>query len=60
MKAGKTPVSWNFATMQSEDWKSGVGAALLSYAQGGMTDALWKNVEVAFVTGWKTEYDKNH
>ena len=60
VKAGKTPVSWNFATMPSEDWKSGVGAALLSYAQGGMTDALWKNVEVAFVTGWKTEYDKNH
>ena len=33
-KAGKTPVSWNFTTMPSEEWKNGVGSALLEYAQG--------------------------
>lgn len=60
VKSGKTAVSWNFATMPSDDWKNGVGAAMLAYAQGGMTDAAWKNVVNAFVTGWKTEYAKNH
>lgn len=58
-KAGKKPVSWNFATIPSDDWKDGVGAALLSYAQNGLTDEEWKKVENAFVNGWKTEYDKN-
>lgn len=57
--AGKKPVSWNFATIPSEDWKDGVGAALLSYAQNGLTDAEWDKVKNAFVNGWKTEYDKN-
>ncbi len=57
--AGKKPVSWNFATIPSEDWKDGVGAALLSYAQNGLTDAEWDKVKTAFVNGWKTEYDKN-
>ena len=28
---GKTPVSWNFSTMPSEEWKNGVGSALTSY-----------------------------
>ncbi len=27
-EAGKTPVSWNFTTMPSENWKNGVGALL--------------------------------
>ncbi len=58
--AGKTPVSWNFSTIPSENWKNGVGAALLAYAQGGETDALWANVKTAFVNNWKTEYDANH
>ncbi len=57
--AGKKPVTWNFATIPSEDWKDGVGAALLSYAQNGQTDAEWEKVKTAFVNGWKTEYDKN-
>lgn len=57
--AGKKPVTWNFATIPSEDWKDGVGAALLSYAQNGLTDAEWNKVKTAFVNGWKTEYDKN-
>ena len=53
--AGKTPVAWVFTTMPSEDWKNGVGAALVAYAQG---KGSWDAVENAFVNGWKTEYDK--
>ena len=53
--AGKKPVSWVFATMPSEDWKNGVGAAMISYAQG---KGDWNAVKNAFVNGWKTEYDK--
>lgn len=60
VKNGLEPVGWNFATMPSEDWKNGVGAALLVYAQGGQTDALWDKVVAAFVNGWETEYRKNH
>lgn len=51
------PVGWHFATIPSDQWKDYVGAALLAYAQGGQTDALWKKVESAFVEGWKKEYD---
>ena len=56
-EAGKTPVSWNFTTMPSEEWKNGVGSALLEYAQG---TGDWSGVETAFVDGWKTEYDLAH
>ncbi len=58
LESGKTPVSWNFSTIPSDQWKDNVGAALLAYAQGGMTDALWDQVEKAFVEGWSTEYKK--
>ena len=47
-KAGKTPVSWNFRTMPSENWKNNVGGALLKYAQGTGT---WDDVKTAFVDG---------
>ena len=57
---GKTPVSWNFSTIPSDQWKDGVGAALLAYAQGGLTDALWEKVETAFVDGWRKEYTAAH
>lgn len=57
--AGKKPIAWNFATIPSDEWKDGVGAALLGYAQNGQTDAAWEKVKNAFVNGWKTEYDKN-
>ena len=53
--AGKTPVTWVFPTMPSEDWKNGVGAAMVSYAQGKGT---WNAVNTAFINGWKSEYDK--
>ena len=52
-QAGKIPVSWNFTTMPSENWKNNVGSALLEYAQG---TGEWNAVETAFVDGWATEY----
>ena len=53
--AGKNPVSWNFTTMPSEEWKNGVGSALTAYA-ADQTDANWDAVVAAFVDGWATEY----
>ena len=50
--AGKTPVTWNFTTMPSENWKNGVGAALTDYAQG---TGDWDAVVTAFVDGWAAE-----
>ena len=50
----KTPVSWNFSTMPSEEWKNGVGSALTTYA-ADQTDGNWDGVVTAFVDGWATE-----
>ena len=52
---GKTPVSWNFTTMPSEEWKNMVGQALTAYA-ADQTDANWDAVVTAFVDGWASEY----
>ena len=52
---GKTPVSWNFPTMPSEQWKNEVGTALTIYA-ADQTDANWDAVVSAFVDGWASEY----
>lgn len=49
---GKTSVAWTFTTMPSENWKNGVGSALLEYAQG---TGEWDAVKTAFIDGWKTE-----
>ena len=51
-EAGKVPVSWNFTTMPSENWKNGVGSALTAYAAG---TGSWDDVVKAFVDGWATE-----
>lgn len=51
--AGKKPVAWTFTTMPSEEWKNGVGSAMLEYAQG---TGEWSAVEDAFIGGWATEY----
>lgn len=50
---GKTSVKWCFTTMPSEEWKNGVGSALMEYAQG---TGKWDAVTTAFVDGWATEY----
>ena len=55
LAAGKKPVSWNFTTMPSEEWKNGVGTALTAYA-ADQTDANWDAVVKAFVEGWASEY----
>ena len=52
--AGKTPVSWNFSTIPSENWKNGLGTALTAYA-ADQTDANWDAVVEAFVDGWAKE-----
>ena len=52
-EAGNVPVSWNFTTMPSEEWKNGVGSALTAYAAG---TGDWSAVESAFVDGWASEY----
>ncbi len=53
--AGKTPVSWNFTTMPSEEWKNVLGSALTAYA-ADQTDANWDAVVAAFVDNWAAEY----
>ena len=52
---GKAPVSWNFPTMPSEEWKNSVGSALTAYA-ADQTDDNWAAVVTAFVDGWASEY----
>lgn len=54
--AGKTPVSWNFTTMPSEQWKNDVGSALTAYAAG---TGDWETVKTAFVDGWAKEVALN-
>ena len=56
---GLNPVSWNFPTMPSEQWKNNVGTALTAYA-ADQTDAKWDAVEDAFINGWATEYEINN
>lgn len=53
IEAGKTSVNWYFTTMPSEEWKNGVGSALLEYAQG---TGKWDAVKTAFIDGWAAEY----
>ena len=50
---GKMPVSWNFPTMPSENWKNEVGNALTAYAAG---TGSWDDVVSKFVDGWASEY----
>lgn len=50
--AGHATVAWCFTTMPSENWKNGVGSALLEYAQG---TGEWDAVKTAFVDGWAAE-----
>ncbi len=50
---GFVPVSWNFPTMPSEEWKNALGSALTAYAAG---TGDWDGVVSAFVDGWAAEY----
>lgn len=48
---GKKPVSWDFVTIPSEKWKTGLGKALTAYA-AHQVDERWQDVVKAFVEGW--------
>jgi len=51
-KAGMTPISWNFTTMPSEEWKNTLGSALTGYAA---KTGKWDDVKAAFVDNWAAE-----
>lgn len=53
IESGKSSVAWCFTTMPSEEWKNGLGSAMLEYAQG---TGEWDAVKTAFVDGWASEY----
>jgi len=57
LAAGKTPVTWDFLTIPSEEWKNNLGAALTEYAQG---TGEWDGVKTAFVDGWAEQYQATH
>lgn len=57
--AGATPVSWNFATIPSEEWKKNLSTALSMYA-ADQSDANWEAVKAAFVDNWAVEYALTH
>jgi raffinose/stachyose/melibiose transport system substrate-binding protein len=54
LEEGKSPVTWAFTTIPSEQWKTDLGSALTQYA-ADQTDASWDKVVDAFVDGWATE-----
>ena len=47
--------TYRYESLQSEEWKNGVGSALTAYA-ADQTDANWDAVVSAFVDGWASEY----
>jgi raffinose/stachyose/melibiose transport system substrate-binding protein len=53
---GKTPVSWDFTTIPSDEWKTQLGKALTNYA-ANQTDFNWDKVVKAFVDNWSKEYN---
>lgn len=53
---GKTPVSWDFTTIPSDEWKTQLGIALTNYA-ANQTDYNWDKVVKAFVDNWSKEYN---
>ncbi len=43
--------------MPSQQWKDGVGSAMLEYVQG---TGKWDTVKTAYVDGWASEYESTH
>ena len=54
---GKTPVSWDFTTIPTDEWKTQLGIALTNYA-ANQTDYNWDKVVHCFVDNWEKEYKK--
>ena len=53
---GKTPISWSFTTIPSEEWKNALTTALVRYADN-QTVENWLLVSSAFIDGWEKEYN---
>ena len=47
-RLGKTPVSWNFATIPSEEWKKGLSTAPPHHVRRRPGDANWDGVKSRF------------
>ena len=54
---GKVPVSWDFTTIPSDEWKTKFGNALTEYA-ANQTSQNWSKVVAAFVNNWSIEAAK--
>lgn len=52
---GKNPISWDFTTIPSDEWKTQLGIALTNYA-ANQTDYNWEKVVSCFVDNWEKEY----
>ncbi len=57
VEQGYTPVSWDFLTTPSEQWRNQLGSALTVYA-AEQTDTNWDAVVAAFVDNWSVEAAK--
>ncbi|MBQ6622910.1 MAG: ABC transporter substrate-binding protein [Mogibacterium sp.] len=55
LREGRKPVTWNIQAMPPKSWRTGVGKALIRYAED-QRDSRWYEVEEAFIDGWETEY----
>ena len=54
-KQGRTPVSWAFTTIPSQEWKNMLNTKLTQYA-AEQTEENWKQVTDAFINNWEHEY----
>lgn len=48
---GKTPISWDFTTIPTENWKKQLSQKLTNYAINP-TNQNWNQVVTSFVNGW--------
>ena len=55
LEEGKTPVTWVFSTMPSEEWKKRRRLCSLTAYAADQTDEKWQQVVTAFVDGWAAE-----
>ena len=54
-KEGKTPVSWSFTTIPSQEWKNMLNTTLTQYA-ANQSEENWEQVKKAFINNWEYEY----
>ncbi len=51
-KPGVSSIGWAFAAIPSEEWKNGLGSAMLSYFEG---KSSWEALEVSSIQNWTKE-----